>query len=330
MNKTKHISLVIPEGTCLLSSVVGTYNIFTTANEYWTRKGSESAFNIQLVGITKEIKLHKGLFSIHPEVHIDEVTDTDLIIIPAVIGDFAADLELNKPFFPWITEHYQKGTEIASLCTGSFLLASTGLLRGRKCTTHWIVEGLFRQLFPEVDLMTDKIITDESGLYSSGGAFSFLNFIIYLIEKYYDRDTAVYCSKLFEIDMERSNQNPFSIFFGQKEHADEPIKRAQLFMENNVGHKITIERLATMTALSRRNFERRFKKATSNTPVEYLQRVKIEAAKKSLESGHDNINDVMYAVGYSDSKAFRTIFKKITGLSPLEYRSKYSREPAAL
>ena len=83
-----------------------------------------------------------------------------------------------------------------------------------------------------------------------------------------------------------------------------------------------------MFAISRRNFERRFKKATSNTPVEYLQRVKIEAAKKSLESGRENVNEVMYAVGYSDNKAFRTIFKKITGLSPIEYRNKYNREMA--
>jgi transcriptional regulator GlxA family with amidase domain len=326
--KPKHISILVPNGMCVLSTIVGTHNILSVANDHWQSKGGKTVFDVQLVGISKEINLYNGLFTIRPELLIDEVHKTDLIIIPALQGDFEEGLKLNREFTPWITRQYKQGAEIASLCTGSFLLASTGLLKGRKCTTHWVAEGLFRQLFPEVDLVTDRIITEERGIYSSGGAFSFLNFILYLVEKYYGRDTAVYCSKVCEIDMERSCQSPFSIFFGDKTHEDEPIKKAQLFMENNVGDKITIERLAAMSALSRRNFERRFKRATSNTPVEYLQRVKVEAAKKSLESGRENVNDVMYAVGYSDSKAFRTIFKKITGLSPLEYRNKYNRAQA--
>lgn len=321
----KHISIIVPEGWCVLSSIVGTHNIFTQANEHWISKGGHPMFTVQLVGVSKEVNLYNGLFAVRPELLISDVQKTDLIIIPAMQGDFIEGVKLNRDFFPWITRQYKQGAEIASLCTGSFLLASTGLLKGKKCTTHWVAESLFRQLFPEVELVTDKIITEERGIYSSGGAFSFLNFVLYLVEKYYGRETAIYCAKLFEIDMERNCQSPFSIFFGQKDHQDEAIKKAQLFMENNVGDKITIERLATMSSLSRRNFERRFKRATANTPVEYLQRVKIEAAKKSLESGRENVNDVMYAVGYSDSKAFRTIFKKITGLSPLEYRNKYNR-----
>jgi len=131
-----------------------------------------------------------------------------------------------------------------------------------------------------------------------------------------------------EIEIDRESQSPFVIFSGQKEHQDEPIKKAQIYIERNVGTKISVDQLSDMFSISRRNFERRFKKATSNTPVEYLQRVKIEAAKKSLESGRENVNEVMYSVGYSDHKAFRNIFKKITGLSPLEYRNKYNREMA--
>jgi transcriptional regulator GlxA family with amidase domain len=133
---------------------------------------------------------------------------------------------------------------------------------------------------------------------------------------------------MLEIEIERKSQSPFAIFTGQKTHDDESIKKAQLFMENNINSKVSVDQLSDMFAISRRNFERRFKKATSNTPVEYLQRVKIEAAKKSLESSRENINEVMYSVGYSDSKAFRTMFKKITGLSPIDYRNKYNREMA--
>jgi transcriptional regulator GlxA family with amidase domain len=184
-------------------------------------------------------------------------------------------------------------------------------------------------LFPDVDLVVDKIITDEQGIYSSGGAYSYLNLVLYIIEKYAGRDVAILCSKVFGIEIDRGSQSPFIMFNGQKEHEDEPIKQAQLFIEKNFHDKITVEQLAGMFAMGRRNLERRFKKATSNTVVEYIQRVKIEAAKLSLESSRENVNEVMYKVGYSDTKAFRTTFKKLTGLSPVQYRNKYNRKAVA-
>jgi transcriptional regulator GlxA family with amidase domain len=149
------------------------------------------------------------------------------------------------------------------------------------------------------------------------------------VEKFAGRNIAVLCSKAFQIDIQRDSQSPFMIFIGQKEHEDEPIKKAQEFIESNFQNKITVDQLASMIALSRRNLERRFKKATANTVVEYIQRVKIEAAKQSLESSKENVTEVMYKVGYNDNKAFRTTFKRITGLSPVQYRNKYNREMIA-
>jgi transcriptional regulator GlxA family with amidase domain len=140
---------------------------------------------------------------------------------------------------------------------------------------------------------------------------------------------AVLSAKVFAIEIERDNQSSFIIFQGQKTHEDEPVKKAQEFIEHNFQEKITVDQLASMLALGRRNLERRFKKATSNTVVEYIQRVKIEAAKMSLESSQENVNEVMYKVGYSDNKAFRTTFKKITGLSPIQYRNKFTQLTAA-
>jgi transcriptional regulator GlxA family with amidase domain len=174
-----------------------------------------------------------------------------------------------------------------------------------------------------VNLVVDRILTDEDGIYSSGGAYSSTNLILYLIEKYAGREIAIYCSKLFQLDIDRGCQSPFIMFNGQKEHDDDSIRKAQEFIESNFQNKITVDRLAEVVALSRRNLERRFKKATANTVIEYVQRVKIEAAKKSLEGSRKSINEVMYDVGYSDTKAFRTVFKKITGLSPVQYRNKY-------
>ncbi|HEY0679683.1 MAG TPA: helix-turn-helix domain-containing protein, partial [Chitinophagaceae bacterium] len=143
--------------------------------------------------------------------------------------------------------------------------------------------------------------------------------------KYVGRDIANLAAKVFAIEIERENQLSFIIFQGQREHEDDLIKKAQEYIEKNYQEKITVDQLATMLALSRRNLERRFKKATANTVVEYIQRVRIEAAKMNLEKERENVNDAMYKSGYTDTKAFRTTFKKITGLSPIEYRSKYNR-----
>ena len=319
----KHVSIIIPQGDCILSTIVGSYKVLTAANDYLVKTGRNPVFDIHLVGITAETALYNGLFSVHPDKMVKDIKKTDLIIIPAIQPPSVSQ---NTAFIPWITEQYKHGAEVASLCVGAFLLASTGLLKGKTCATHWVAADAFRQMFPDVKLMPEKIITDDQGIYSSGGAYSFINLILYLVEKHCGRDVAVFLSKLFEIEIERSSQSPFNIFMGQKDHEDEPIKKAQQYIESNVGQKISVDQLAGLFLISRRNFERRFKKATANTPVEYLQRVKIEAAKKSLESGRENINEVMYAVGYSDSKAFRTTFKKITGMSPLDYRKKYNRE----
>ncbi|HEY0059870.1 MAG TPA: helix-turn-helix domain-containing protein [Flavisolibacter sp.] len=319
----KHISILVPAGA-ILGSLEGSRQLFSQVNGFMAAKGAPPLFKVQLIGLSKETPLAGGLFTANADDVIQNIKHTDLIIIPALDGELDAAVENNKDFIPWIVEHYKNGAEVASLCLGAFLLASTGLLDGRKCATHWMASNLFRLKFPKVELVTEKIITDEHRLYSSGGAFSYLNLILHLIEKYAGREIAVLSAKVFAIEIEREDQLSFTIFQGQKEHADEPVKKAQEFIEKNYSDKITVDQLTSMLSLSRRSFERRFKKATSNTVVEYMQRVKIEAAKVTFESSHENVNEVMYKVGYSDTKAFRTTFKKITGLSPLQYRNKYN------
>ncbi|RYY66942.1 MAG: helix-turn-helix domain-containing protein, partial [Chitinophagaceae bacterium] len=218
---------------------------------------------------------------------------------------------------------------LASFCLGSFLLAQTGLLDGRPCTTHWSAAGAFRARFPEALLLPDKILTDEGGICTSGGALTFTNLLLYLIGKYAGRAIAIQTAKVFMIDMDRDTQSPFIIFRGQKVHEDEEIRQAQDFIEKNYTERLSVDDLASHFAIGRRNLERRFKKATSNTIVEYIQRVRIEAAKQHLESTRDTVNEVMYKVGYTDPKAFRAIFKKVTGLAPQQYRGKYSRHSIA-
>jgi transcriptional regulator GlxA family with amidase domain len=321
----KHISIIVPLGHSSLPNIDGTHQIFSEVNKFAESMGKPPVFTVQLVGLSKEIVQRNGLYTVQPDCLIQDVKKTDLIIIPAMHGDMQKAMESNKDFIPWILQHYQAGAEVASFCIGTFFLAATGLLNGKKCATHWIAANDFRTMFPEANLVDDKIMTEEDGLYTSGGAYSFLNLIAYLIEKYAGRDMAILISKAFMIDIDRFSQSPFIIFTGQKAHGDEPIKKAQELIEANFQDKMTVDELAAQLCIGRRNLERRFKKATANTVVEYIQRVKIEAAKKNLETGGKNVNEVMYDVGYSDTKAFRTVFKKITGLSPIEYRNKYNK-----
>ncbi|MBA3649081.1 MAG: helix-turn-helix domain-containing protein [Chitinophagales bacterium] len=321
----KHISILVPN-KAILGSLEGSRQLLTQVNEFFKAKQEPPLFKVQLVGLDNETSVSGGLFTVNADAVLNDIKKTDLIIIPALDGDITEAIDKNRDFIPWIIKQYNNGAEVASLCLGAFLLASTGLLKGRKCATHWMAENQFLRMFPEVNLVTEKIITDELGIYSSGGAFSYLNLILYLIEKYAGHEIAVLSAKVFAIEIERDNQLSFTIFQGQKGHDDEPIKKAQEFIEKNFHEKITVEQLTSMFAFSRRNFERRFKKATSNTVSEYIQRVKIEAAKLSLESSRENVNGAMYNVGYTDPKAFRNTFKKITGLSPIEYKNKYNRE----
>ena len=323
----KHLTIIVPNGEGNnLSSIVGGYKIFTRANAYWKETNRKELFTIQLAGISKEVGFYDGLFTVKPHTHISSITKTNLIIIPSLNHNYQKAVKGNQLLIDWIEQQYNQGAEIASICTDAFMLASSSLLDGKSCSTHWAAADNFRTMFPKVNLQTDQLITDENGIYTNGGAYSFLNLIIYLIEKYYDRQTAIFCSKVFQIEMDRNSQSAFTIFTGQKLHGDEMIQQAQCYIESKLHEKISVEHLSSRFAVGRRNFDRRFIKATGNTPVEYSQRLKIESAKKALETSRKTINEVMYEVGYSDVKAFREVFRKITGMSPLEYRGRYNKE----
>jgi transcriptional regulator GlxA family with amidase domain len=312
----------------VVAGIVDPRTMFTGINELLVAAGKSPLFKIQFAGLTKSVKLAKGLFSVHTDILIHDIKKTDLIVIPAIAGDVRTTLKKNRDFIDWIAKQHKKGAEVASLCTGVFLLASTGLLNGRECSGHWLTANEFREMFPEVTLVDGRIVTEQQGLYSSGGATSYWNLLLHLVEKYAGREMAIKAAKIFALEIDRKSQSVFAMFNGQKKHEDERIKQAQEFIENNVTEKISVEDLAVKFAIGRRHFERRFKKATSNTPVEYIQRVRIESAKKQLETSEKNINEVMYDVGYSDTKAFRTVFRKITGLSPNDYRGRYNKGAA--
>lgn len=328
----KHLTIIVPDrqaGLTTVACIVGVYEIFTRANAYRKETGKKELFNIELAGISKKEGFDTALLTLMPQTSVSAITETDLIIIPSLNHNFQKAVKgnlANAELIDWIENQYKEGAEVASMCTGAFMLASSGLLDGKNCSTHWSAADTFRDMFPKVMVQAEELITDEHGIYTNGGGYSFLNLAIYLVEKYYDRQTAIYCSKVFQIEMDRQNQSAFIIFKGQKMHGDKIVQQAQTYIENNVHEKISIKQLASRFALSRRQFDRRFIEATGDTPFEYLQRVKVEAAKKILEVGRKTVTEAMYEVGYSDASAFRRVFKEVTSLSPVEYRNRYNKE----
>jgi transcriptional regulator GlxA family with amidase domain len=322
----KHLTIVVPDGENNLSSIVGAYKIFKRANAYQKETGKREVFQIELAGLSDEVDFYGGLFTARPHKHLSKIRKTDLIIIPSLNHNYQQAIQKNAELIEWIAVQYRNNARIASICTGAYLLAAAGLLDGRKCSTHWSAANSLKELYPKVNIQADQLITDEHGIYTNGGAYSFLNLILYLVEKYFDRETAIFCAKVFQIEIDRQSQSSFIIFSGQRSHGDLMVSQAQDYIEKKLGDKISMEGLAASFAVGRRNFDRRFIRATGNTPLEYAQRVKVEAAKRAFESSRKTINEVMYEVGYADVKAFREVFRKITGLSPLDYRKRYNKD----
>lgn len=320
----KNVAILVPENS-VIQAIADPQYCFNAVNQFLTFSGKKPLFNVKLVGMKREIFINDGKFSVHTDKLLKEIKKTDLLVIPALFGNMSDAIKSNKKSLSWIVNQYNNGAEVASLCVGAFLLASTGLLNGKKCSTHWGFQNEFREMFPEVEVQDGSIVTEEDRIYSSGGANSYWNLLLHLVEKYTDRETAILTSKYFAIDIDRESQSAFAMFQGQKNHTDEAIKKAQDYIEQNISEKISVEELANVVSLGKRSLERRFKLATNNTVLEYIQRVKIESAKRSFENSRKNINEVMFDVGYTDTKAFRSTFKKITGLTPVEYRNKYNK-----
>ena len=318
----KHISVLALEDatiTCIDSS----YQILGRVNDFLRYHNKDAFYEVEIVGFKKNILLNNGLYIIDVNKTIDDIPSTDVIVIPIVCGDNSKTFQKNGKYRDWVRAQYQGGAEIVSLCVGSFFLASTGLLTGKKCAIHWAARDEFKKMFPEVNVIEDTIITDENGIYTCGGGYTYLNLLLYIIEKHLGRQMSVLASKMFEIDIERKSQDPFVIFVGQKRHEDKNVLRAQELIENNPTEVFTVDGICSKVDVGRRTFERRFKKCTGNSILEYMQRVKVEFTKKELETGAKTINEIIYEAGYNDINAFRRVFKKYTSLSLAEYRKKF-------
>lgn len=320
----RRIYIVVHEDV-VLSSVSAIIDLLKAVNDLADSLHDPKPFNVELIAVHfKNIQLSAPAQLICTKTFEDKI-DADLIIIPPFNGNGEAILKKYTGITQWIHDYVGVDTEWASLCLGAYFLAEAGLLNDKKATSHWKAINDLAVRYPDVQFLPDQIITDYNGVYTSGGAFSSLNLILYLIEKFCGKEYAIAISKDFAIDMDRHTQTHFASFKGHRRHDDVGIHTAQDFIETNYLEPITIDSIAAHCNMSRRNFIRRFVNVTGLKPLEYIQHLKVEAAKKALENSDKQISSVMYDVGYNDIKTFRDVFKRLSGLTPQAYQKKYNR-----
>lgn len=318
------IVFLVPEGLANWGSIIAVSEILQWADEHWQSRGRKKSLDMVLAADTNSENQLKMHFPVLPLMQMNKIISPDLIIIPSLSQQYKPILNSGRVYIDWIKTQHLRGAKLASICTGAFLLAATGLVDGKPCATHWDAADELRQMFPKVNVCLE-VLTDNQGIYTNGGGYSFLNLALLLVERYFDHATAIHCAKMFQIDIGRSSQSPFAIFAGQKNHGDQVVMKAQEYIEKHISERISPETLASELATSRRNFDRRFIKATGNTLMEYIQRARMELAKKSLEETDHHVSDIMLSCGYNDEKAFREAFRKVVGLLPLDYKARYRR-----
>lgn len=320
------ITFVVYE-QCLSSSVTALIDAFSICNSLYKENADNSLegdlFRMKIAAASLEPVVGNGGVWVKPDTAFECVESSDIILIPPrMYAKLPKDEELSC-LIPWLRSCYRKGARIGAMCTGSFVLASTGLLDGKIATTNWLFAKQFRRLFPKVVLKPERILTEDSGLICSGAITAKYHLALHLIEVFGSADLARRCAKILLVDPNRTSQLPYMAQALQKDHGDAQILGTQNWLENNFSKQFSIDEAAVHAGLSPRHFKRRFKRATGENPLRYLQHIRLETAKKLLETTSENIDTITRQVGYEDSRTFRRLFRQYTSLSAREYRERF-------
>ncbi len=319
--------VVLAFNNCLTSSVIGVLDVLEICNNFWkVQENTErNYFEVRLSTVHGAPISSFNSIPINPMSSLNEIKNADLIIIPPVMDKIDQAIRENADLIPWLIDLHSRGSTIASICTGIFFIGESGLLNGRKATTNPLVAPLFQKYYPKIQLDLCQILIDEGDIITSGPTYAFVDLMVYLVEKYCGLEVALQCSKLLLHDKNRSKQMPYFMSSIPRSHQDEEIRNVQDWLEDNCTKSmLTIESVASQFNMSPRNMVRRFRKETGYTPLVYLQKLRVDLAKKKLEITQLSIEEITYETGYTDSKSFGRLFKKHTSLSLSEYRKRFS------
>ena len=310
----------------MATTLFGPMDIFNQAGRLWQRLDNRPRspyFEVVIASADGQpIRCANNVF-VQPHCSIQTIQQTDLLVIASAtyIDEI---LEKNPELVPWIRKQYDQGAHVASICTGVFLLAETGLLDGKSATLHWGFTQMFSRRYPRVRLQSDKMILDQGRLYCSAGTNAGLDLSLYLVEKFCGRRAALESAKTMVLDLGRRSQMPYSRLRISTEHGDPTIIKAQKWLEQHLTEPIDYDLLAVKFRTGRRSMERRFKRSTGVTPLGYVQQLRVEKAKHLLEEGDRTFSEITYDVGYEDISFFRKIFIRLTGLRPKEYQQRFA------
>jgi transcriptional regulator GlxA family with amidase domain len=332
-----HIRIWVYDGI-LASGVAGAIDVFTAANVVWAerqehRRGKVPLLQWRIESLDgKPVQTASGQI-VSVDGPINARTTADAVVVP---GPFIANIErfferndIVKPLFSALRRQHERGALLASYCTGSFVLAEAGLLDGGVATTHWAKAKVFAKRYPEVDLRVSEILTEQNRIVCSGAVTTSLNLALRLVEKFAGANVAAETGKMMLIDTNRISQTSYASMPDEPQHSDALVARAQRFMEKSLQQGFSLSELARHLAVSERTLNRRFKLAIGEAPLHYLQSLRVDVAKRLLETKGLNVDAVTARVGYNDLSTFRRLFKRQTGLSPREYQRRFSRRHQA-
>ncbi len=327
-NISPYVVTILGFNHVLSSALTGALDIFALAGVSWQRIHGQEAqprFHVQIASFNGLPITCTNQLIVTPHVAIEDVKQTDLLLIPTIGGDIASVIADNQHLFVYMKTLHKLGADIAGNCTGNFLLAEAGLLEGMTATTHWGYADQFRDRYPDIQLQEEKMITSKDSVFCAGGGVAWFDLAILLIERYCGHQVATDTAKAHVMDLGRTNQSIYASTRRKKFHQDSIILHLQDYIEEHFTKVITLDELAGIANMTLRTMSRRFKQATGQSPGQYLQSIRLEHARKLLESSNAPLEDVVQQIGYDDLSSFSRLFKRECGLSPSQYRSKFIR-----
>lgn len=321
----KQIVIFAPDN-CMPSTLTGPLDVFTAAGVSWNFINAEAVspcFEVSLVtGHGYKIQCYNGI-EIPTKTSWRDIEQADLIFIPS-FAFLGTGPKLPDDLIQWFQKMAANGAIIASVCTGAFLLAETGLLDNKRATTHWAFQNQLQALYPSIKLMTDPILVEDKSIITAGGGSAWHDLVLFLIEKLAGLEIANQAAKMFLLDRHDNPQASYASAYQPTYHNDAAVEKAQRLIKKNYASSSIINQAINESALAERTFYRRFKKAAGITPIKYIQLIRIEQSKTLLETTNCGIEEISAQVGYENPSSFRKLFKQEVQLLPAEYRRKFS------